>query len=83
MTQFFGMSTKILFVCVIFSMVFCLSEMKMTIKNRSNLVVDGVNQDVTNSFCLSYLSFNIWENPVEESNKWYGLKGKSLTGKTF
>lgn len=83
MTLFLKRSTSMLLACFIFSVIFSIADMKMTRTNLFSSIMGDKPQDEANSFCISYLAFNIWENPVEESNKWYGLKGKSLTGKTF
>jgi hypothetical protein len=35
------------------------------------------------ALCMGFLPYSIWNNPQVDYYNWYGLEGKSLTGKTY
>ncbi len=35
------------------------------------------------ALCMGFLPYSVWNNPQVDYYNWYGLEGKSLTGKTY
>lgn len=49
-----------------------------------NLLTDDDRVEApSNTLCLNYLPYNIWNNPQGDYYNWYGLYGKSINGTTF
>ena len=76
-------SYTIMIACLIVLTVFTQVDNKFIWGKSINLKTDDSVETPSNSICLNYLPYNIWNNPQGDYYNWYGLYGKSINGTTF